>query len=312
EFYHKEKGEGVKFESDIAPFKPRGDIVLVGKACAPGATSVGSMDVSLHVGNISKIIRVFGDRRWEYSGRLLSTGFTDPEPFTEMELTYERAFGGIDTVGGGWCRENPFGRGFIAKKTKEAVDGVLLPNLEDPEDLINSWDDHPNPVGFGFYGRSAMPRAGYMGTYDDKWREERSPDPPLDFKFDYYNAANPDLQVEGYLKGDETVEIVNMTPDGRMKFKLPDIKLFAAIVRFKRQKKPMSMEEEFWNEENNDNKDGKEEDINLNLDTLCIIPDENRFYLVWRGIYQIQDLTAAEVKRVSVDSYPLTHVLDVL
>lgn len=42
------------------------------------------------------------------------------------------------------------------------------------------------------------------------------------------------------------------------------------------------------------------EDVALNLDTLCLIPDENRFYLVWRGCCSIKNPIALEVKTVEV------------
>lgn len=294
EVYDEKEGGSVKFESDIVPSKPRGDIVLVGKAYAPDGRPTESTDVSLRVGNIRKTIRVIGDRHWEYSGRLFPVLASDPEPFTEMDIVYERAFGGIDTKGGGWCKENPFGRGLVAKKSKEALDGVPLPNLEDPNDLIKDWDDEPKPVGFGFYSRSAAPRSGYLGTYDDKWREERSPDPPEDFRFDYYNAAHPDLQVEGYLKGGEEVELVNLTPEGRAQFQLPGLHLSVGVTRT----------DEFDIDDTEDEKPAQPsittEEVQLNLDTLCLMPDERRFYMVWRGLCPVKDLTAVEITEVNV------------
>ncbi|NIQ17520.1 MAG: DUF2169 domain-containing protein, partial [Candidatus Aenigmarchaeota archaeon] len=60
---------------------------------------------------------------------------------------------------------------------------------------------------------------------DEKWRKERSPDPPEDFSYDYYNGAHPDLQVEGYLAGDEDVELNNLTADGNVLFKLSGLRL---------------------------------------------------------------------------------------
>ncbi len=136
ELYDEEDGGSIKFEADIAPFKPRADIVLVGHAYAQGGRPVQAVDVSLRVGNLSKTIFVIGDRHWQGGSRLSRVSFSDPETFTVMELVYERAFGGIDFKGGDWCKENLVGRGFFSKKSKESIDGALLPNLEDPDDLI--------------------------------------------------------------------------------------------------------------------------------------------------------------------------------
>jgi len=286
EVYDEKEGGSVKFESDIVSFKRRGDIVVVGQAYAPGGTPAESVDVSLRVGNASKTIRAIGDRHWEFSSRLLPVVISDPEPFTTMDLVYERAFGGIDTKGSGWCQENPLGRGFYGKKNKDVLNNAPLPNLEDPNNLIKDWDDHPKPVGFGFYSRSAMPRSGYLGTYDEKWREERSPDPPGDFRFDYYNGAHPDLQVEGYLKGDEEAELVNFTQEGTVQFQLPGTQLSCVAARS--------------DELGSEGKDTEEEEVDLNLDTICLIPDEGRFYMVWRGLCPVKDLTALEVVEVNL------------
>jgi hypothetical protein len=203
-----------------------------------------------------------------------------------MDLIYEQAFGGIDKEGGDWCRENPGGRGFISEKAKRVPDGTLLPNLEDPRSLIQSWKDHPRPVGFGFYGRAWMPRIGHLGTYDDRWRRERSPLPPEDFRFDFYNAAHPDLQIEGYLQGHEDVELVNLTLEGNLVFQLPGIRLTCSVSR-----SPETRTEEI---------SPGEEEIILNLDTLCLIPEEKRFYQVWRGLCAIKDLGALEIGTVQI------------
>ena len=178
EFFNAEQGGSVKFESDLVPFKPRADIALIGRAHAPWAEPVRALDVSLRVGTLAKTIRVIGDRYWILPTRLLPTTASKPQPFRVMDLVYERAFGGVDSNGGDVCRENPVGRGFFAKKSKKAVNRALLPNLEDPSNLIRSPDNRPKPVGFGFYGKGWMPRVGYLGTYDEKWQQERCPDPP--------------------------------------------------------------------------------------------------------------------------------------
>lgn len=277
EFYSEDGGSN-KFEADVVPFKPRGDVVLVGNAYAPGGQSVQSLDVSLRVGNLSKTIHVVGERHWIFGSRLLPASISEPKPFQTMELVYERAFGGIDKIGGDWCKENLVGRGFFAKKSKEAIDDAPLPNLEDPDDLIRFWDSHPKPVGFGFYGRMWMPRSSYLGTYDERWRKERSPDPPDDFQFDYYNCAHPDLQVTGYLRGDEEVELTNLTKDGWIKFRLSGVHPQVTV-----KKADLTIEK-----------------ITLNLDTLCIIPDEKKLYQVWRGLCNINDLSAFEIKEIEV------------
>ena len=298
ELYDPVNGGSVKFESDAAPFKPRADIALVGHAYARGGSPVRALDVSLRVGTVQKSLRVFGDRHWRCLSRFLPVSSSPAEPFTKMELVYERAFGGIDKEGGGFCEENLVGCGFFAKKKKKVIDGAPLPNIETPGSLIKSWKDHPSPAGFGFYGRAWSPRKKYLGTYDETWRKERSPRPPLDFSFDYYNAAHPDFQVRGYLKGDEEVELVNLTLNGYLRFWLPGVKINCSVTKTFELLAAPGQNDESQNPESKAK--AFTEPVDLNLDTLCLIPDEKRLYMVWRGLCPVRDLTAIEVKTIEV------------
>lgn len=286
EFYDSQKGGSVKFEADIVPFKPKADIVLVGKAYAPGGRATSIVDVTLQVGARKKTIRVFGDRHWDFPGELLSPSISLPVPFTSMDLIYERAFGGMDPLTGGRCAENPLGKGYFEKKSSKIIHNAPLPNLEDPDHLIKNWDDHPHPVGFGFYGKTWMPRFKYLGTYDEKWQKERCPDLPLDFRYEFFNAAHPDLQVKGYLRGDEEQVLLNLSPEGKLEFKLSGIKIKVTLT------KSQGIER---------NASTVSEEITMNLDTLCLIPEEKVFYQVWRGISAIADLAVREVKRVEIN-----------
>ena len=207
ENYSKDPISSVRFESDMVPFKPRADIVLIGKAYTPEAKPLKQLDVSLAIGRLKKTIRVFGDRNWRFPTRLgLVPLKSRPTPFVTMDLVYERAFGGVYDGPGFYCKENLIGTGYIGKKRKAAIHNKRFPNLEDPDNSIRSWRSKPKPVGFGFYGRGWHPRAKYAGTYDEKYQKERAPSVPLDFSYAFYNAAHPDLQVKGYLRGDEDVE----------------------------------------------------------------------------------------------------------
>jgi hypothetical protein len=222
-YYGDPATSSARFEPEVAPLKLATDVVLVGHAHA-GARPVGQLDVGLQVGTVSKVVRVFGDRRW-----YRSVGVADispPERFELMPLVYERAFGGWDrtstdpadhTVEG----RNPVGVGYHHPRRGVFVEGMPLPNLELPRSPIAGYSDAPPPAGFGFVGPGWQPRVALAGTYDEAWTNDRMPLLPKDFDRRFYNAAPADQTVQGYLRGDEAVRIANASPEGRLEFALP-------------------------------------------------------------------------------------------
>jgi hypothetical protein len=185
------------------------------------------------VGPITRTIRVFGPRHWKAG--LLTTSMSEPEEFTKMPLTFENAFGGKDATHKdssrhGWEPRNPVGKGFRVNPLNEpekgkGLDGWPLPNLEDPGALIRSWKDRPAPAAPGFVCRSWAPRVAYAGTYDEAWVSQRCPIVPADFDNRYFNAAPPGQVCPGYLKGGEPVSLTHVTPEGRLAFALPRVRL---------------------------------------------------------------------------------------
>lgn len=318
EFYDDDEIQSVRLESDMAPFKPRCDVVLVGRAYAPGGKPVTELDVSLQVGPVFKRIRVFGNRFWSFPRLALAPAMSEPQPFTVMDLVYDRAFGGIDHKGGKWCRENLIGKGFFAKKKWKSIHDTQLPNLEDlddPENRIASWKSHPKPVGFGFYGREWLPRSAYLGTIDDDWAERRAPKMPEDFSFAFYNAAHPDLQAKNYLRGNESVELRNVTPGGRLLFYLSGLKPVVTVSKLIDPPPGVldALLDRYPVAEMKEEGDEREEEIpdlerlpteqipvKMNLDTICLLPEENRFYQVWRGLYPLSDASLLAVEATSV------------
>jgi hypothetical protein len=294
-------GGSTRLEADVAPFKPRADIVLVGHAYAPPGKLVAAIDVSLRVGRLQKVLRVFGNRTWKCAS-LSGDHLTDPEPFDKMPIVYERAFGGIDLNGGGYLPSNLAGCGYFAKISKKSVHNAPLPNIEDPTDLIRSPKDRPRPMGYGFWGRAWEPRLGYLGTYDEEYRKRYYPNLPPDFKYDYYNGAHPDLQVKGYLRGDEPVELINLSPHGTLNFQLPAQQLACRVDKTYEtlQAYIRTLDDRQISRDRLNNTEPVSEQIAMNLDTLCLLPDEKRFFLVWRGSTPVYDHTALEVETLTV------------
>ncbi|WP_437723764.1 DUF2169 family type VI secretion system accessory protein [Sorangium sp. So ce861] len=249
----------LKYASDVCPRKPGADVALIGKAYAArrGASMV---DVTLRVGQMKSTLRVFGDRHW-YKG---SVGWAASEPkrFSEMPLTFERAYGGVDTSDPERPASeprNPVGQGFSARGAPEQLEGLPLPNLESPDELITAWDSRPAPLAFGFVDRSWMPRARFAGTYDQRWKKERCPLLPTDFDDRFHQAAHPSLIYPMPLVGGEVVQATGASPRGSVSFTLPRLHVTAeARIR------------------------GERHSATLALDTLVIEPELDRVTLTWR------------------------------
>jgi len=96
--------------------------------------------------------------------------------------------------------------------------------------------------------------------------------------------------VEGYIKGDKEVEMVNVTPDGTIRFQLPAVKPTCMVTK----------SFEFMAVDSATSTEQEREDVEDLLDALCVIPDDYRLYLVRRGLCPINDLIALEVNTIEV------------
>jgi len=271
----------VRFESDLVPHKPRADVVLVGRAHAPQHRPVTQLIVGLRVGNLRHAVAVFGDRTWQYQ-RLGPPTMSKPTPFTTMDLLYERAFGGMDAAASMYCTENMVGTGYIGKPTRERISGLRLPNLEDRTDLIRAWDSRPRPAGFGFYGRGWMPRLEQAGTLG------------------FFNGAHPSLQGKAHLKGDEEVELVNVSSEPHVRFQLPGMRPAIRVTRWIGATEPPGEEKLEADRRVSEEDQLRHETLHPVLDTLVLIPDEGVFYEVFRAVCDLPSLDSVDVARVSI------------
>ncbi len=250
-------------DTDIVLNKPGTDCVLIGHAWALHG-GVPHVDVSFAVGPVSRKARVFGDRKWMKSGSGAAS-ISRVAPFEKIPLTWENAFGGADTspqdpADHQFCLENPVGRGIMAGAAKININGQLLPNIENPADLIQTPGQRPRPAGFGMIAPYWQPRAGFAGTYDEHWRRNVNPLPPADLDSRFYSTAAPGLCTPQHLTGTEQVLVEGASRNGALRFELPAVTPRAS-VRFRQ----------------------REDDVLLLLDTVIVEPDEARLVLVWRG-----------------------------
>ncbi len=271
-----------RYESDYAYFKPRADLLLVGKCYAPNGVPVPLCRAAFQVGNKSKALKITGNRRWKR--QFFRWAITEPEPFKEMELRYENSFGGEKTGG------NPIGKGDSAVKDEWGNEIWPLPNIEDPANPVESPKSRPEPVGFGPLGRMWNARKAKMGSFTGNYTETRWPWFPEDFDWSHFNAAPEDMQLEGYLRGDEELFVENLHPvHSQYGFRLPGLRVRCFINRLA----------------GSDTAETVFVEVPMNLDTLWVDMEAEKVVLVWRGWTQALSEDHREVQDFFILSEPL-------
>ena len=239
-------------EDELAPYKPATDVVVIGQAHAPRGQPAHAMTVGIEVAGQQKLLRVTGDRVAQYRSRL-APAVSEPVPFLTMPLRYERAYGGVDAVSRPdkpfYYPRNPLGRGVAVVNVAEAIDGLRLPNIEDPEDLLtaerivledeSAWNRQPLAQGLGWFQKTWYPRCSFVGatpahvTAQEVMREEelglvprgqialarQFRLPSFDVRFN--NGASLGLAFAKLPPG-ALLRLAGLTPEGMLSFTLPD------------------------------------------------------------------------------------------
>ena len=249
-------------EMDFAPRKPACDVLLVGHARAPAGQQVTRMRAGLRVGPMERAIEVVGDRVWQAG--LGGITMSQPKHFSEMLVSYDRAFGGADRHSEDESEHdaflpNPVGRGWHKHLKAAWVDGSPMPNIEAIGRPVRSPADRPQPMALGPLGRGWPQRACHAGTYDQQWLDEVFPFLPADFDARYHQAAPPEQQLP-LPKGPMDVVLTGFTADGVRQFVLPHFE--APVQIFPKR--------------------GAMETCAALMDTLVFEPDQQRFTMTWR------------------------------
>lgn len=278
-----------RYASDLAYFKPRTDVMLVGSCHVPGGRPTDLCEVTLSVDDTTASLVVIGDRMWHPG--VLAPRSLPATPFTTMPLRYENAYGGPD------FNANPVGKG-AAMKTGEAGTAYPLPNLEDPGNLITSTSSSPRPACFGPTASDWSPRAGMVGTYGGNYLDDSWPWFPEDFNWSHFNAAPEALQIEGFLRGDEEIRMTNVHPvHADYRCRLPGLRVRC-----------------FLNEQSSLEPDpdaagfvGTFREVPLNIDTLWIDAENEQAVVLWRGAVPVSGSEFEEVTHAFVMSTPMAE-----
>lgn len=245
--------------SDFRFFKAATDVIVLANAYPPDGRPLHTMYVEVRVGERQFRIQVFGTRFLE-TDRHGRPRIGYPDPFDEMPLRWEHAYGGADlrvpvdeptTIEEsieqtfdhpGVYPRNPFGKGYVV--LPEVVDGIELPNLEDPQHALTEhnaivadprmWYGQPRPTALNWVQPLMFPRYVYMGK--DAWfpgpEDERMPEVAQGFlergyrerhlaverdfipTIQFFQEANPSLVFRSLPPG-TPISLGGMRQDGR-------------------------------------------------------------------------------------------------
>ncbi len=240
------RGPSLYAASELVPYKPRADVVLVGSAFAPEQTPVDALIARVTIEELDKSIGVIGDRRWSLGPDGLEPGA--PVPFRSMPLRYERAARAPD---------NPVGFDLAGAP---ALGDLALPNLEAVDDA----PDTGQTLGFGPVHPAAATRRALLQPDAYAWATEGEKGPmPKGFDFAFYNAAPREQQID-LLRHSASIVLENLHREHpRFVAKLPHVRPRAFLVSADAER---ALE------------------IALRCDTLWIDTDRAVMTLSWRGL----------------------------
>ena len=197
------------------------DIMVFGSAKAPQGKTITESEVIININNnpIHKI-KIFGNRTWK--SFLGSLSISSPEPFTEIPLTLNNAFGGTAKWDGLEIPypSNPYGKGYYHKK-EEAI-GNILPNIEHYDNLITKWNSWQEPAGVASFPIMPLKAKYNLVLSEDKKQVER-----LDSKF--FNSAFPQLIIKN-INANDLISVKGVTEVNDFKLKIPETDLELTIT----------------------------------------------------------------------------------
>ncbi len=239
--------------------KPNGEFLVSGSFFSRDNHAVTGGKVKVRLGSMEKELYVFGPRKWQQ-------GFpSPPDEIISMPIAYSKAFGGNG------FKLNPDGMGYN--------DG-FLPCIENPEKLISSRGETPEPACFSPRFFMHPDRMVFQGTYGADYMHKYFPGYPEDHDWKYFLCAPRDQWIQNFFTGDESYELHNMHPD------IPVIK-----GRF-----PGLFPRCFINQKKGDKISFGE--LDLKLDTIWFFPEKMLGLLIWRGVLETGDDEASEISHV--------------
>ncbi len=271
-FHDDDPRRSVRIPSDVVPYKPRADVLLVGHAYAPGKQPVRNMVTRFVVGEMDKSIEVWCDRAF----RALDGQLLEGKRFTEMPLVWERASGGPESA-------NPVGKRFDG--AMDAYGTVAIGNLQPLGHFVSKRSDTFAPTCYGPVALTWPGRTSRLGRLsrsilNGSWNAQPL---PADFDPTFFLAAPPDQNV-AEIRANERLVLEKLHADhARLVTNLPGLKPRAIA----------------------DRATGEREEIALVGDTLWIDTDRGVCCVVWRGRIGLRHPQEAGRIAIWVDGMPM-------
>ncbi|VEB34685.1 DUF2169 family type VI secretion system accessory protein [Legionella cherrii] len=250
---------------DLHMAKQRAEFLVKG-SCYSYDSETRQSFVKIILDNLEKQLTVWGDRRWIKDDTRYH--LSQPNTFDKIPITLNNAYGGIGHA------LNPDGRGLAPM---DLITDINLPNVELPGQSIKQPTDTPVPALLLPHSPTCTQQLSKFGTIDNDWLRNESPYYPQDIDWLYFNLAPADQQREHFFKGDETFSCIHMHPEKKIiNGQLPGVRLRCFYKRI--------------------GSIDRLSELNVNLDTLWLLPDQEKGILIWHGIIDTQDIAANDIE----------------
>lgn len=237
-----------------------GEWLLAGSAHAPSQIPADKWIVSAGLGASKKQLNVYGERMF---GR---ASIQSLKPAIQVPLTWNRCWGG-STVS-----ENPQGCG-----VRESNGAVIVPSIEYPNFEWTNPETPSKPASMLPIEPKHPLRQKYAGSYGANYLKDFFPGFPDDCSWKYFNLACLDQQIDGYWKGDETFEFLNLHPQyPKIEGSLPELRPRIWVSK----------------------RDDILEEIPLQLGRVLFFPEAMIGVVLYQSVIDSNSLDGADIERI--------------
>jgi hypothetical protein len=256
--------------NEVMPFKEGFEFYAQATAYPPKDKQVRVVEVNISLLSqrqtlLSKTLRIMGKRVWRRS--LLGTIASDPQILSATKISYEHAYGGMQTTQSKQVKttnihqHNPAGRGYGVKWKN--LKGAVLASIEYPEQTLKSPDKSIAVAGYGPIPPYWLPRLALLPQIEQSALASDQFPYKTPLPVTHFNYAPHDQQLKQTLQPGWQLSLKGLFP-GQVYNKLtllaiPYHKPLAAINAGHNQRR-----------------------LNMVCDTLVLSAETQQFHLIWR------------------------------